>query len=418
MRVLPAVVALLLLLAGCTGREAPADVPRETQYFGANEVANLTFAAPRAVMDIPNTGHEAFLAVSSDGQTLLSCAHGDFRAPAHMYASTDGGATFRELDAGPTMLPAGDCDVALGPDGAWSFSGKTGLGVTVATTKDQGETWIINHAAAPPLNGLADRQWLAYVGDVLLLSYQPGTQKAGNVLVTRSTDFGATWSQPVDAWSFWPLLPFVTVGDFLVSTDNTTIRIPLLTEVLLVPGAGTFDFLVSHDAGLTWSLQVTDIGIVPGTAYPTGAAVTAGGLIAWAYADGTSMLLMVSVDDGETWSAPTPIGAGPAHERPWASARPDGTVDVLWLSDGTHFGRAPGLAVTRIDPRTPGVVLAEAIVSDVDFIEFASIAHDASGRAHVVVVDAPRLMAVPPQAIEAVDGGRLLLVQESLPTVS
>lgn len=417
MRRLHAVLVLALVASGCSGRDAPDDLPRETQYFGGHQVGNLTFIQPRDVAAIPNTGHESFLAVSADGQTMLTCAHGDFRAPAHMYASTDGGATFRELDAGPTMLPAGDCDVALGPGGEWTFAGKTAVGVTVATTKDQGAAWIISHAAAPPLNGLADREWLAYAGDVLLLSYQPGVQGAGNVFVTRSTDFGATWSQPVDAVPLIPLLPLVTAGDFLVSPDNATIRIPVLRSLAPPDERAVLGLAVSRDAGLTWAEEGAG-GVVSSSAYPTGAALTAQGLIAWAYCDGASMRLIVSGDDGATWSAPAAIGAGAAHERPWASPRPDGTVDVVWLSDGTHFGRAPGLAVTRIDPRTPGLVLAQAIVADVAFIEFASIAHDGSGRASVAVVDAPRLMAVPPQAVEAVDGGRLLLVQEALPLAS
>lgn len=409
-RFIPVAVLVVLTgacLSGCSspngvsapaGPEAAADPPQDPPVF----------AEARPIMDIPNTGHETFIEVSQDGQTLLACAHGDFRAPVHMYASTDGGATFRELAPGLGWPVAGDCDVALSedgsPNGLWAFAGKTDLGITVATTRDGGQTWTVNHLAGPPLNGLADRQWLQATTDGLVLAYQPGTQQVGSILVTRSADDGATWSQPVEAAAPDPAAAETAVGHFVVA--QSALLLPLLRNAL--QATGRFALLASTDGGATWTERPAFA--VGADAYPTGLAATADGRLVWAFIDAGQLFAAASSDDGLTWSTPVPLAAGVAWDRPWASARPDGSVDVVWMSDGSHFDSGAGLALTRV-PANFSEAPMHWLVAPIGFIEFASVAHDGNGLAHVAVVDAPRLISADPQLGQGL-AGRLLLVQE------
>ncbi len=401
-----AVAVLLAFVAGCS---TPAPDPLPPEPVPAETADALAFGEPRHVATIPNTQHETFLAVSPDGRTLLACAHGEFVAPAHMYASTDGGATFAELDAGPGLLPAGDCEVALGPEGAWSFAGNTVVGVTVATTLDQGRSWTVNHLTGPPLNGLADRPWLAYADQTLLLSYQPGTPAVGSVRVARSTDFGATWTSPVEVAASTTGSPFIDAADFVVSADNQTVRIPV-TRQLSPGGSATLSFAVSRDAGATWAEESVAEAQPPAEGFP-GVAITSDGTLTWVYDAGGRLVALTSSDDGATWSEPREIATGTAWSRPWASARPDGSVDIVWLSDGSQFNVSEvGLGLTRIAPGPSGPV-SHRMVASVGFIEFASVAHDASGRAHISVVDAPQAAS---GDVSLQREGRLLIVQEVL----
>lgn len=373
-----------VLLAGCATPSDRANAPTDGPLDVPEVSPSFSFESARQVATVDNTQHEAFLAVSPDGRVLLTCAHGNFKEPANLFASTDGGATFRELDPGQPMLPAGDCEVALAADGTWTFAGKTDLGIAVASTSDEGATWRVNHLAGPPLNGLADRQWLAYVGDTLLMTYQPGTQQAGPVLLTRSTDHGLTWSQPTEVAAVDPLHPVISAGDFAVSPDGTTAAFVVAREVPTT--TLQVELLTTHDAGATWDRQA--IPVTSLDAYPSVPAITTTGVLVWPYRDLDALLAITSSDGGTTWTPPIHLADGIDWPRVWSAARPDGLVDIVWMSTGAHFGRAEGLALTRFDPATNGAV-HQAIVADIGFLEYAAVASDGAGRAHAVVMDAP-----------------------------
>lgn len=383
---------LALVLSGCSGRGPDRDGDRDAGLeLGPGGPLALAFEPARAVATVSNIEHEAFVAVSPDGQVVLSCSHGEFKEPANLFASTDGGATFRELDptqgGGNPLLPAGDCEVALAPDGTWAFAGKTDLGIAVMSTSDQGATWRVNHLAGPPFNGLADRPWMAYAGGTLLMTYQPGTQQAGPVLFSRSQDHGATWTDPVEIAGTEPLRAGIAAGDFAVASDSMAVHFVVQHELPGGPTGVRFELLSSIDAGATWTRQ--DMPVSSLDAYPSVPALGPAGVLTWAYQDLDDLEAITSHDGGATWGGPVALGTGIAWPRLWAAARPDGLVDVAWMAAATEAGRAEGLAVTRLDPAA-GAVLGETIVAGIGFLEYAGLAHDASGRAHAVAMDAPR----------------------------
>lgn len=398
------VLLVLALLSGCIQEPAGNDVPNPMPPAAPASVG-FAFDPARSVAAVANRQHEAFLAVSPDGRVLLTCAHGDFKEPANMFASTDGGATFRELVPPQPMLPAGDCEVALAPDGTWTFAGKTELGIAVASTSDEGATWRVNHLAGPPLNGLADRQWLAYAGNTLLMTYQPGTQKVGPILFTRSTDHGSTWSEPSEVAGTDAAQPAIGAGDFVVAQDGVTAYFVVSREI---PAASSsYELLATHDAGASW--ERTAMPVQSLDAYPSVPALTPDGQIVWAYRDLDALMAVWSADDGQTWSSPLHLADGMGWPRLWCASRPDGLVDVAWMSDGTQFDRPPGLSLTRFDPAL-GAVAGQAIIADIGFLEYAGLAHDATGRAHAVVMDAPSTMG---GDISADQDGDLLYAREA-----
>ncbi|MFA5945042.1 MAG: sialidase family protein [Candidatus Thermoplasmatota archaeon] len=403
-------VSLAMLLAsGCAQPTADPVSPPAAELEAA--APGLAFLPARSVATVPNSQHEAFVEVSPDGQVVLTCAHGFFKEPSHFFASEDGGATFRDLDFGEPMPPGGDCEVALAPTGAWAFSQKTDVGVTVVVTADGGESWTINHLAAPPVNGGADRQWLAYAGETLLLCYQPGSQQFGTLEVTRSADGGKTWSLPVHAVAPDPTRPRMDAGHFLVGPDGT-LRIPVTSslEITGLAGGSQLSFAVSQDGGASWSEEpVASIAGSPPN--PSGAAQAADGSLTWAYADGSSDALLVigSQDGGATWTVPLLLDEGLDWPRPWASARPDGTVDIVWLSTGAKFGaQGPQLALARVDLRVEPAVVSSVVIDDLASIEYAAVAHDAAGRATVVAADAPATSSNP------LGPAQILVIQEAI----
>jgi hypothetical protein len=395
---------VLIAVSGCAAPVAPSDAATEPLVEARPA---LSFLPGRAAATVPNTQHEAFVDVSDDGQTILTCAHGFFKDPSHFYASTDGGATFVELRVDEPMPGGGDCEVALSASGVWAFSEKTDLGVTVVTTADGGTEWTVNHLAGPPVNGLADRQWLAYAGEVLWLSHQPGSQQVGTVEAMRSSDHGATWSLPSRVLLPDPAYPKVHAGPFLFGPDGS-VRIPV--ERSAPDGATALSLAVSSDDGSTWTEQTLPVGDADSETnpFPSGVTQAADGAITWAYAAGSSLVVIGSTDGGATWSPRLVLDDGLDWGRPAAAARPDGSVDVVWLSDGARFGvDGPHLALARVDLRATPAEVETTVLGPLGSIEFVDVAHDAAGRATVVATAAGKTTQNP------LGTGEVMLYQEA-----
>src|SRR5687768_3576995 len=60
-------------------------------------------------------GTENFIAVSPDGQDILTCQHNTYVRAATAASSKDGGKTWTDHDPLLQPFPGGDCDVAIDP---------------------------------------------------------------------------------------------------------------------------------------------------------------------------------------------------------------------------------------------------------------------------------------------------------------
>ncbi|MFA5944568.1 MAG: sialidase family protein [Candidatus Thermoplasmatota archaeon] len=367
-----AAACFALALAGCFGDLASDDSPAAQTSFA--------FTAPLLVGG-GATG-ETFLAVGADG-AMLACSHGMFTGPGPLWVSHDEGDHWVETIPEPNPLPDGDCDVDISPTGAWAILYDWVGGASIAVSRDQGRSWTMNHAIAPPVTGVVDRPWFAFHGERILLSYKGIGQGPGIVVVRTSDDDGATWStpQPVSVLSD-PRLANHIGFDFLVGADGT-VRIPLVKYDNDPSVDETFSFLVSRDRGDSWQEQPA-LGPLDADVLVGSAVAGDGTTLYWAWHDDAGKLLEShSLDDGATWSEPFLIAEGEFVYTPAIDGRADGTATVAWIQSGPFQA-----AAARLDGRLAQPVVAIAILegpSDTpQSAEFSALRHDAQGYANVV----------------------------------
>lgn len=385
LRRVPLLLAAFILASGCleTGGEGPA-------AEAAPEA--LRFEPRVKVADLRNAQSEAFVQSSTDGQTLLTCLHGEFTEPSIMYASTDAGASWRELTADPTPVTGGDCEVAITDDGGWHFVHTQAAGITVASTYDEGATWRVDRLAGPPVTTFSDRPWLESSGDALVLTYDGYAGLVGRA----SADSGASWSLPQIIVQPLPG-HLILSGHVTFDPAGTLVVAPYLQVAAAEAGEGTprsvtVGVAVSEDLGTTWVDRA--VGTVQALPVHPAVAVAPDGGIHLAYyeptAEGYAFVLRSSADLGRTWSAPwVPLAGLQEPGRAWGDARADGRLDFTVTATNATFGLpgdGPAIAVMRLDPGRPETPPQVAVVGH-DHDEFATLAHDPQGRAIVVFTE-------------------------------
>ena len=383
------VVALvgLVALAGCLQPTTPPERPGGGMDDAAPPftLGEVTRVAPK-----PNSQTEAAVSVSPDGRVVLTCFHGFFQETSPGYASTDGGRTWRAMEFPAEAGVGGDCETALLEDGSWVFLSSTVAGATVLVSRDEGDTWLANPLTAVPLNGLADRPWIEAVGDEIWLVYMPLFVQPGTVGFTKSTDHGETWSTPTLVGTPPPERPSVRIGHPAVA--DGAVHIPLVRHD--APGslgvAGTersLQVATTTDGGATWSIEEVRRGADVHADWPSMAVTGAGDLLV-AYA-GDSVgdgLHVLHRPPGGAWGEPVLVhdadGAGVTW--PWI----DGGRgrNATFIVRGALHEDAPHVWVGRIDAAT--MTVQQHPVGKDPRVEFASLDHDAGGRAHAVWTDA------------------------------
>jgi BNR repeat protein len=265
----------------------------------------------------------------------------------------------------------------------WDTGGAHGL--VAGSSMDGGKTWkehtlplsvCAGGTAANGGNyGRASDPWVTFAPDgtayVISISFtgntlQPGS--SGGVLVTRSTDGGATWSHaatlikdganafndkesitadPIDAHFVYAVWDRLTVGDHGAAMLARTIDGGKTWEPAIAiydPGVG--NQTLGNEVVVTTDGTVVDVfEEIDNTSSNTGAA--------------SNLRMITSADHGATWSAPTTIatnlavGAADPHSGqpirsgsglPQAAAGPGGMLAVVWedgrFSNGDHDGIA------------------------------------------------------------------------------
>jgi hypothetical protein len=378
-----ALVALLLPFSGCLD-----------DGDGATDGEDLAGgASPWPFTNIlvgPGGDAETSVLVGPDG-LVLACSHGGFGQPSPSWASEDAGETWRRLDPQPNPIVSGDCDWAVLEDGTWALVYDTIASSTVAVSEDRGASWELNYASAIPFGGV-DRPWLVADGNVLYMAYANvmAAEPAINTLAI-SRDGGRTWTEHHLAHTVTleeSDRPNTIIGHPIVHDE--TVLIPMASADLTNGGPTYLSFAVSRDGGVSWTEEPvagpydTSFHLPVATRAPDGTLyitkVVSG-------PDAMTILVLVSLDDGQTWSEVlvTEEASFPSVSGPWVDARPDGTATIAWLQEdadnGTRTIWAGRLSPTGLihEPRA----LTEP-VEDSSLFEFIMLDHDEAGRAFIV----------------------------------
>lgn len=384
----------VVAMAGCLGESA-------TPLAEAPEATGMTFGARTYVGPETSPSAESFIAISPDGQHILTCMHGFFVEASPMFASVDGGRSFRRLPADPAFGIGGDCEVAIDGEGTWYFLDSLGYAATIHATEDEGQTWRHNYVSAIPTNGFADRPWLEAFGTTLILTYMPLTGiggEPGGIGIVRSTDGGRTWSFP-QTISF-DASTLVVEGHPFAAPDGT-LRIAILhfgRAIQTEPVQCRASFAVSRDDGVSWREEpVAEYECVDTWGIWANAASDGEGTLYWAYAaangTATDVLVITSDDGGVNWSEPVPLLSTLGQvTNAWIDGRSDGRVDLAIVA--AQDNQPSRLLVLRLAAHAPHIVEHVADLGENEFIEFMGLDHDANNRAHVAFTNADELLYV------------------------
>jgi hypothetical protein len=322
--------------------------------------------------------HEPTLAVNPTNPNNILVAAKDWRTgPKQVwyYRSTDGGRTWTDghLGTGASELPnASDPVLAFAADGTaylaiigYNQNDLTVGGIYVARSTNGGQSWeqprqVAGHDAI----NFHDKEWITvdrsnnpatrgtiYVSWTLFSSVNPRSER-GDIVVSRSTDGGQTFSPPLRV-----SLPAQdeTQGSFPATGPNGELYVLYYSDTPSSandPGPGRGLYIVrSTDGGQTFS-QATRVSTVsrppsplPGSDFrifvlPALAVdPTSGALYAtWNdyRNDDSDVMLSRSTDGGVTWTAARRVNDDPARPRkdqffPTVTVGRDSTVHLLWL---------------------------------------------------------------------------------------
>jgi hypothetical protein len=323
---------VLLAAAGCLD---PSSESAEPAAPPAPEPQPFTLVESLVAKD--DAGSEPSLGVTPEGHLFTDLG-------SNVYRSVDGGLSWEFMADPNAPVPNFDPDLAVDADGTvWESRLYIGC-AAVASSQDDGETWLSNPAVCPLAGG--DRQYVVPTsgGEAYLYFHQlPSFHQTA----TKTTDYGLTWipTGPVEfpdhfllanggsGWGgggFWNQATGTVFFTFSYSHTGGT------DSLSGVAGAG---YSLTRDGGLTWTAgQAAQLdGRQLGLGLVTGAADEAGNVyLTWGEAladDGGDVAIYVvaSQDDGATWGEKVRMDDGTgSHVFPVVVAGAAGKVAVAY----------------------------------------------------------------------------------------
>lgn len=347
--------------------------------------------------------NESSIAVNPTNPNNLIASSVDYRdnSSTWVYVSDDGGKSWRNINLGkpyPTWRSTNDPSVMFYSDGtgylmygAFPSNASGENGVFISRTTDEGKTWtkhipVIEHKGTMTLDSAFEDKYYVQVDRAKNSTYSGhvytpwkrviALDSATQIVVTKSTNKGDTWSTPIP------------VSERLAgSSEDTTFgqSFPLITtgpkgQVYLVWNHGPkkgIGFSKSLDGGLTWTEQRiihnykefgtpkflsgqgvrhTVKGAVRAEAYPiitcnyTEGSRSGELYLCWSADSIPNVYFSKSTDEGETWSSPKIVTNTTKNDQFW----PWIAVDPI----------TEDLAIMYLDSRNdPENILVECFVS-------------------------------------------------------
>jgi len=351
------------------------------------------------LMEKPGYFNEPSIAVNPKNPQELAVA---WQVNASVGYSNDGGKTWTVAqDTAPKdYRVSGDVSITYDADGHailcyiafdklgasqyWAH-GATRNGIFVRRSLDGGKTWepnaipVISHETTPniPFEDkpyiVADSVSRSYRGN-LYIGWTQFTLSASELLFSRSTDGGKTWSKPITLGSV-PGLPRDDNGALegfhgVVAPDGTLYTIWADRDGIMMA--------TSHDGGLTFTRDrrilktgpayFTVEGVSRSDGFPQIGINPANGKLFVTWSDfnngDVDVFISSSPDHGRTWSAPARVNNDPIHNGTdqffqWMAVDPEsGAVNVIFYD-------------RRNDNKATTVTLARSTDDGKTFINFA-----------------------------------------------
>ncbi|MHB8585623.1 MAG: sialidase family protein [Thermoplasmatota archaeon] len=336
-------LAAMALLAGCLALPSNLAPAAVVPAVKAASAALPYSAALNAIVDSNSGEGEPSLGVTPNG-TLFT--DGIAQGTLGVYESKDGGRTWKNLGSPIAPFPNDDPDLAVGSDGAVWADALSLACATVSVSRDTGATWSRpNPAACDPPAG--DRQYVIPTkGGEAFIYTHPYFQ-----MVAQTKDYGATWTPSRDPIADGVRTSNPTGGSgwggggfWNAKTGSVFITFTWNESSTGVTGKSWPAFAVTRDDGATWQLNVLpgDGGAGVGLGLVTGAADRDGNVyLTWAEAQGKgddmAVLLVVSHDDGRTWSKPIRVDQGNESKVfPVVTAGAPGSVAIAYYEANEH----------------------------------------------------------------------------------
>lgn len=379
---IPRVCLVLLLFVGILAAQLPpaprshlVDVTPKPDFYNEPSIA-VNPANPQQVAVAWQIN--ASVAYSQDGGQTWTTAQGtapkDYRVSGDVSISYDA--------AGHLVL----CYIAfdkLGTPQYWAH-GATRNGIFVTRSLDQGKTWpakataVISHESTPQIP-FEDKPYIVaatsgpHVGD-LYVGWTQFTLTTTELLFSRSTDGGLTWSDPIKLSSV-PGLPRDDNGalegfDGVVAPDGTIYTVWGDRDGIMMAEShnGGASFTPQHRILQTGPLFFSITEVLRSNGFPQiGMDPHSGRLyVAWSdYTNGdVDVLVSSSSDHGISWSAPARANNDPIHNGAdqffqWLAVDPiSGAVNVVFYD-------------RRVDNEQTTVTLARSTDGGQTFTNFA-----------------------------------------------
>jgi hypothetical protein len=276
------------------------------------------------------------------------------------YRSTDGGTTWTAgflpglvRANGGDYESAGDPAIAAGPGSTFWYANlafnrsDNANAVAASRSTDGGVTWstnfILQTSAAQGATLFNDKEWIgadpnnanvAYVTWTQFKSSRSGRTLSSPIVISKTSDGGATWSAPKTFSSFSR-----SQGSVVQVDSNGWVHVTFET---FSKGKDIAAYAVSKDGGATWTTKslgtINDIpSPLPGALYRTNSfpafALDGSSLhVVWSNWNGTDadVVYTRSSDGGTTWSAPVTVGGSSGDQLfPWV-ATSGGKVFASW----------------------------------------------------------------------------------------
>ncbi len=359
--------------------------PRLPKFLNVNTIEEDEGSSP-----IQN---ESSIAVNPVNPLNLISSAVDYRgnSEAHVYVSSDGGRSWVNLGLGrphPNWRSSNDPSVVFDSDGtgylvygAFPVGSDfvRGNGIYLARTSDQGATWephivVIEHTAEmTPDSSFEDKYYISVDNSQfspyknhLYIPWKRMTPRdsATQIMLSKSTDKGSTWSSPVavsnrlpgstEDTTFGQSFPIVATGPegdvyavwnhgiehgvgYAKSTDGgATFSVPRIIHNYEIFGE-TRD--ISGD-GEPPNFKHTVKGKVRAEAYPVISCDISGGqrngyvYVCWAAGNPPDIFFSRSADGGDSWSEPIIVSADPTNDQfwPWmATDQTNGDLGIMYF---------------------------------------------------------------------------------------